>query len=72
MSKNSIQNYFKILGVTKEASYEEIASFWKLARESHPDLNPNDQGAESKFKVINEADELLYNLEKRRVMKIFL
>lgn len=61
------KDYYKILGVDKKASQEEISkAFKKLARKYHPDLNPNDAKAEAKFKEINEAYEVLKDPEKRR------
>lgn len=60
------KDYYKILGVDKNASEKEIKSaFRKLARKYHPDVNPDDPGAESRFKEINEAYEVLGDSEKR-------
>jgi len=57
------KDYYKILGVTRDASEKEIKSAYrKLAREYHPDVNPT---AEEKFKEINEAYEVLSDTEKR-------
>lgn len=62
----AFMDYYKILGVTKSASQEEIKkAYRKLARTHHPDLNPNDKEAERKFKEINEANEVLGNPENR-------
>jgi molecular chaperone DnaJ len=61
------QDPYKILGVSKSASQEEIRrSYRKLARKYHPDANPNDSGAENRFKEIQHAYEILSNPEKRR------
>lgn len=61
------KDYYKILGVKKDASEKEIRqAFRKLARKHHPDVNPNNKGAEEKFKEINEANEVLSDLEKRK------
>ena len=61
------KDYYATLGVPKTASDKEIKqAFRKLARKHHPDVNPNDKGAETKFKEINEANEVLGDPEKRR------
>ncbi len=60
-------NYYKILGITKSASEADIKkAYRKMARKYHPDLNPNDKTAEKNFKEINEANEVLSNLENRK------
>jgi len=60
-------DYYKILGVSKNATESEIKkAYRKLARKHHPDLNPNDKVAERKFKEINEANEVLSNPENRK------
>lgn len=52
-------DYYQVLGVAKNASAEEIKkAYRKLARQYHPDLNPNNKEAEQKFKQINEANEV--------------
>lgn len=58
---------YKVLGVTREASQEEIRrSYRKLAREHHPDANRDDPKAEERFKEIQHAYEILSNPERRR------
>jgi curved DNA-binding protein len=60
-------DYYKILGVDKNASQEDIKkAYRKLARKLHPDLNPNDKEAHKKFQQLNEANEVLSDAEKRK------
>jgi curved DNA-binding protein len=60
-------DYYKILGINKDASDEDIKkAYRKLARKLHPDLNPNDKEAHAKFQQINEANEVLSDPEKRK------
>lgn len=62
------KDYYKILGVSKSASQDDMSkAYKKLARKHHPDLNPNDKKAEDKFKEINEAYEVLKDPEKRKL-----
>lgn len=61
------KDYYKALGVSKNASQDDIKkAYRKLAREYHPDANPNDKKAEEKFKEISEAYEVLSDPEKRK------
>src|SRR5262244_362736 len=61
------KDYYSTLGVAKTASEKEIKqAFRKLARKHHPDVNPGDKDAESKFKEINEAYEVLGDPGKRK------
>ncbi|HQU09720.1 MAG TPA: DnaJ domain-containing protein, partial [Opitutales bacterium] len=61
------KDYYKTLAVSREASPEDLKkAFRKLAREYHPDSAGNKPGAEEKFKEINEAYEVLGDLEKRK------
>ncbi|MEO6892268.1 MAG: J domain-containing protein [Ktedonobacteraceae bacterium] len=61
------KDYYKILGVSRSASADEIKkAFRKLARKHHPDVNPGDKRSEERFKEINEAYEVLSDADKRR------
>ena len=67
MALKGFKDYFKILGVRRNATDKEIKSaFRKLAKKFHPDLNPHDQLVESEFKKIIEAYEILSNQETRK------
>lgn len=61
------KDYYSTLGVSKTATGKEIKqAFRKLARKHHPDVNPGDASAESKFKELNEAYEVLGDPDKRK------
>ncbi len=62
------KDYYQILGVSKKAEEKDIKSAYrKLARKHHPDVNPNDKGAETRFKEISEAYDVLGDPEKRKL-----
>ncbi|WP_146339986.1 DnaJ C-terminal domain-containing protein [Nesterenkonia sp. NBAIMH1] len=61
------KDFYKVLGVSKDATAEEIKkAYRRLARENHPDKNPDDPSAEQRFKDISEAHTVLSDPEKRR------
>lgn len=60
------KDYYKVLGVSKTASKDEIKkAYRKLAQKHHPDANKGDNAAEARFKEISEAHAILSNDEKR-------
>src|SRR6187200_3259003 len=60
-------DYYKILKLDRNATEADIKkAYRKLARELHPDLNPNDKEAHKKFQQVNEANEVLSDPEKRK------
>ncbi|HEX9060471.1 MAG TPA: DnaJ domain-containing protein, partial [Clostridia bacterium] len=60
------KDYYKILGIDRSASQEDIKkAYRKLAKRYHPDANPNNKEAEEKFKDVNEAYEVLGDVDKR-------
>ena len=66
------KNYYKVLGIEKGASKEEIKrAFRKLARKYHPDVNPDEGKSGERFKEINEAYSLLSDDKKREMYDKF-
>jgi molecular chaperone DnaJ len=60
-------DYYKTLGVDKKATAEEIKkAYRKLARQYHPDRNPDDKQAEARFKEISQAHDVLGDPDKRK------
>ena len=66
------KDYYNILGVDKSATSAEIKqAYRKLAKQHHPDLHPDDAVSAEKFKEINEAYEVLGDVEKRKKYDMF-
>lgn len=66
------RDYYEVLSVERTASAEEIRKAYKReALKHHPDRNPGDSGAEAKFKVVNEAYQVLSDDEKRQIYDQF-
>jgi len=62
------KDYYSVLGVSRGADEKVIKSAYrKLARKYHPDVNPNDKAAESRFKEISEAWDVLGDQDKRKM-----
>ena len=62
------EDYYKILGVSREASQAEIQKAdYELAKKYHPDKNPDDKTAKKKFQQIQAAFDVLGNQEKREM-----
>ena len=65
MAENK-RDYYEVLGIQKGASDDEIKkAFRRKAKEYHPDLHPGDKDAETKFKEVNEAYEVLSDSQKK-------
>ena len=66
------RDYYDVLGIAKNSSDSEIkAAFRSLARQNHPDKNPDDPDAETRFKEIQEAYAILSNPDERRKYDMF-
>lgn len=72
MAAVQFKDYYQTLGVARGADEKAIrTAYRKLARQHHPDLNPNDAAAEERFKEINEAYEVLTDADKRKLYDRF-
>ena len=61
------RDYYKVLGVDRKATDAQIKSAYrKLARKFHPDVNPNNKEAETRFKELNEAYQVIGDADKRK------
>ena len=69
MNKDWLEkDFYATLGVSKDASAEELKKKYRtLARENHPDKNPGDAAAESRFKDVSEAYDVLSDPAKRSI-----
>src|SRR6266480_1624581 len=72
MAAMAKEDFYKILGVKKDAKPEEIKkAYRRLARKYHPDVNPGDKAAEDRFKQMSEAFDVLSDPKKRKVYDRF-
>nr|UUA79766.1 DnaJ subfamily a member 3-like protein [Octopus vulgaris] len=66
------QDYYNVLGVSKNADQKEIKqAYYRLAKKYHPDVNKNDPTAAKKFQEVSEAYEVIGDVEKRKQYDLF-
>src|SRR5262250_1421145 len=66
------RDFYEVLGVARSASEADIKkAYRRLARKLHPDVNPGDKNAQKKFQEIQEAHDVLKDVEKRRAYDRF-
>src|SRR3954462_13713227 len=66
------RDYYEVLGVGRDASEADVKkAYRKLARQYHPDRNPGDKSAETKFKEVQEAYSILGDKQKRSQYHMF-
>ena len=71
-SEMAKEDYYKVLGVKRDAKPEEIKkAYRRMARKYHPDVNPGDKSAEERFKLITEAHDVLSDPKKRPIYDRF-
>ena len=62
------EDYYRILGIDRKATQADVQKACrKLAREHHPDMNPDDKSAKDKFQKIQQAYDVLNDSEKREM-----
>jgi DnaJ-class molecular chaperone len=65
--KQLAEDFYRTLGVSRDATDKEIRdAYRKLARQLHPDVNPEDKSAAERFKKVNQAHEVLGDSKKRK------